>query len=140
MDQCGCSESETFIPCSLCAGGEETALPEKKIIGIAGLGFNYLEHTCGAVSRVALSITENSQLCRLARQSTQLCGCKSPVENACAICGGGDRMSNPFQDIVFNFDAISNIYPADLGDEVDVFKNRKISCKVADSRMAVVYT
>ena len=49
-------------------------------------------------------------------------------------------MSNPFQDIVFNFDAISNIYPADLGDEVDVFKNRKISCKVADSRMAVVYT
>ena len=92
------------------------------------------------ISRASLSVHENTQICRLARQLGKLCGCKSQKENACSICGGGDVMSNPFQKIVFNFDAINNIYPAELGNELDVFKDREITCEVADSHMAFVYT
>jgi hypothetical protein len=66
---------------------------------------------------VSLSAHENSHYCRLARIFAQLCGCESQVESSCTICGGGDIMSNPFQEIAFNFGAINNIYPDKLGGE-----------------------
>ena len=37
------------------------------------------------------------------------------------ICGGGDVMNNPFQEIVFNFGAINYIYPDKLGEKLHFF-------------------
>ena len=136
-DQCGCSESEAFIPCTLCGEGEEVPFPDKEITGTEGVGLDFVEPTCGALASVALIVRENSQDCRWARTLAQLCDCKPRDENICTICGGGDIMSNPFQDVVFAFGPINSMYP-------EVFRgktsNRESSCEVAESSMASLYT
>jgi hypothetical protein len=139
-DQCGCLEAEAFVPCSLCAGGEETPFPEKKIKGIDGFGFDYFEHTCGTISKVIVSVHKNSEKCRLASVFAQLCGCKPHVENACTICGGGDVMSNPFQEAIFNFGTSNSIYPEDFPDGLYLSSDAKVTCEVADSAMASLLT
>ena len=115
-DQCGCSEAEAFVPCSLCVGGEAVPFPEKEITGIEGVGLGYDNPTCGVIASGALVVHENSQGCKWTRTLAKLCGCKPRSENTCTICGGGDIMTNPFQEVVFTFGATNDIYPEDFRD------------------------
>ena len=136
-DQCGCPESEAFVPCSLCGEGEVVPFPEKEISGAEGVGLGFVNPTCGTIASLALIVRENSQDCRWARTLAQLCECKPRAENTCTICGGGDTMAKPFQDVIFAFGPINNMYPEVFRGETS---NRKSTCEVAESSMASLYT
>jgi len=112
-DECACSEPEVFVPCSICVGGDEVAFPEKELKGFEGFPF-LLEPDCGKFSELTLLSPENSQECRRNRGMAQFCGCKPRAENTCTICKGGDAMSNPFQEVLFTFGAINDIYPKEF--------------------------
>jgi hypothetical protein len=72
-DQCGCSdESESFVPCSLCPGGEAVPFPEKMMNGLQGIGLAFIEQTCGSLANTALESHENSQECRWIRLASKL--------------------------------------------------------------------
>lgn len=47
-EECGCKKEE-FVPCTVCPGGESVAYPDKEIVGIEGLGFDYLDLKCGTI-------------------------------------------------------------------------------------------
>jgi hypothetical protein len=82
-DACGCSEPESFVPCSLCVGGDKVPFPEEELKGLVGTWTYILEPNCGALARQALLVHENSLHCRGFRALAQLCRCKPRAENQC---------------------------------------------------------
>jgi hypothetical protein len=137
-EQCGCLEAEAFVPCSLCVGGEAVPFPEKETAGLIDFGAN---SACGSTASAAILFHENSQGCKWVRLSSKLCGCKPRSENTCTLCGGGDIMSNPFQEVVFTFGATNDIYPEDFDEAFRFFSiERKSTCEFAESVFSSFYT
>ena len=134
---CGCSESEAFVPCTLCVGGETVPKPEKVIKGLDVLGLGFLKQTCDAMQGVALLVHEKTPSCKFARTMAQLCDCNPREENTCTICGSGADMTNPFKEVVFVFGPINNIYPEVFQGES---RSRLSTCEIAQSAMASLYT
>jgi hypothetical protein len=139
-DKCGCSEAEAFVPCSLCVGGEAVPFPEKEITGIEGDDGDYVSQTCGTAANIAVVIPESSQECKWVRLASKLCGCKPRSENTCTLCGGGDIMTNPFQEVVFTFGATNDIYPEDFRDFELFSTGRESTCEFAESVFSSFYT
>ena len=131
-DECGCSEPEAFVPCSLCVGGDDVPFPEKEIQGFSDAAY-LLEANCGKIARLALLSHENSRTCRRYRGLAQLCGCKPRAENTCTLCKGGETMSNPFQKVLYTFGALELEEGFQDG-------NTYSSCEISESFFAYWYT
>jgi hypothetical protein len=139
-DQCGCSEPEAFVPCSLCVGGDEVPDPEKVIQSLDLEGAGYLGYfdpfTCGGLSSLALRTSETSLQCIYWRRMAHLCGCQPRAENICTLCAGGDTMRNPSQRVQFTFGAIKDSFAtAELRSD-----NPESSCEWTESLFVQLYT
>jgi hypothetical protein len=139
---CGCSQGKEFIPCTLCPNGEPSPYPDKDIVGIDGIGFDYIEHNCGVFDQSLIRGDETSSLCVSARTTSYLCGCTSPIENHCTMCQPGETMRNPFAEYFWAFGDI-----ASFGEEYDLEAStgrfdisRKWTCELAESFLAGAYT
>ena len=138
--QCECAKKEEFIPCALCPHGESVPDPNKRIEGISGYGFDYVEHTCGAMEAAARTVDARSQICDTALILSKACGCTVP-QDQCSICRSG-QMAKPHAILKFAFGAENKIMREFSGGEdqqiVDLF-NRPSSCEVGDSFLAHVF-
>ena len=113
-DECGCSEPEAFVPCSLCVGGDEVPFPEQELWGREGRWAYFLEPNCGVLSRQALLYPGKSKQYRGSRILAHLCGCKPCAKNQYTLCTGGDIMSNPYQVLQVKFGAVENSFPEEF--------------------------
>lgn len=71
------------------------AYPDKEIVGIEGLGFDYLDLKCGTIEQAAALTDEKDPACSSARILGKVCGCPVP-ETGCNLCGAGNAISNPY--------------------------------------------
>lgn len=128
-ETCGCVKEVEIVPCTLCPNGEPVKFPQKTIVGAEGMGFDHIEHTCGAFEQLAVLVDEKDRTCFSVRTLAKSCGC-AVHENACSICQDGTTFSNPTGEYEWLFGTMS--FP-----DMD-FKGRKFRCEFADSFMSVV--
>jgi len=135
-ETCGCTQEEELVPCTLCPAGESVPYPDKEIVGMEGLGFDYIKPTCGTFEKVVLVLDEKEPTCTSARLLAKVCGCAVP-ETGCSICQAGDSLSNPFGQYQWAFGTVTTTLP-ELAETID-FNDRKFRCELADSFLSVVY-
>lgn len=137
-EQCGCTEVEEFIPCTLCPHGEAVPYPDKYIYGLENIGIDFLgDYTCRAIEDLIRSLHETSQTCTSGRLVSKACGCKPVSDNACSFCGAGNTMNNPYKEVVFNFGSTGAFFEG-LRESIDVAG--KYTCEVSDSAFSYSYS
>lgn len=138
-EACGCDKKEEFVPCTLCPGGESVAYPNKEIVGMEGLGFDYVEPRCGTFEQGALYADKSDGLCSAARTLAKVCGCNAR-ETSCSICEAGTSMTNPFGEFQWAFGSLSDSLDSLQGlyETIDT-SDRKFTCELGDSYLSSLY-
>lgn len=132
---CGCQEETPFVPCTLCPLGEPVPYPDKRVVGMQGMGYDYLEPTCGVFEQAARIGDENDLGCSSARILARVCGCAVP-EMACTLCENGD-LPHPFREYLWAFGTVADSFPQ-FYETVD-FRERKFRCEMADTFLSAAY-
>lgn len=137
-ETCGCQEKEQFVPCTLCPNGEPVAYPDKQIVGIEGLGFDFLEPTCGTFDLAVTVTDETDSSCSSARLLAKICGCTVPT-TSCSICEAGvSSLSNPLDEYQWAFGSITDSFSLFFTETIDL-NDREFRCELADSFISAVY-
>jgi hypothetical protein len=127
----GWTEAKEFVPCTLCPNQQPFPYPDKDIVGIDGIGFDYIEPRCGVIDTITQSWDKGAVFCKVARSTSSMCGCSSPVKNPCTISKPGKTMLNPFAKYFWKLGNITSFRDEFVVEACCDINQKWTSCKLA---------